>query len=319
MGSPSRATWAKYMNGSAIIPRRTLGALVKAVSGTDSHRLSALLREASLLWKAADDESRRPEEDGGESALVRLHERLAEAMEGRHRADLAAAKANATVGTLRDMGALMGVVIDSTKAQLRMATDRERVGLKQQLGEAERRSERIAQELVRARNRRYTAEQARQALAKEMIAAREEIARLQHSIARIAVPDLPAMAPVALLPAPAVVMEVLDERLAVIVSEGHEADDEVADLAELANLEPGTWCLRHAAQHRGRGRRTPGSGARTASGQPQEEGCPAPGRNGLGTRETGARQAARHSPAARFKPRRGVPCSGSSAGRFACR
>ncbi|MFJ9574943.1 transporter substrate-binding domain-containing protein [Streptomyces sp. NPDC101191] len=241
MGSPSRATWAKYMNGSAIIPRRTLGALVKAVSGTDSHRLSALLREASLLWKAADDESRRPEEDGGESALVRLHERLAEAMEGRHRADLAAAKANATVGTLRDMGALMGVVIDSTKAQLRMATDRERLGLKQQLGEAERRSERIAQELARARSRRYTAEQARQALAKEMIAAREEIARLQHSIARISVPDLPAMAPVALLPAPAVVMEVLDERLAVIVSEGHEADEEVADLAELANLEPGAF------------------------------------------------------------------------------
>ncbi|WP_371592058.1 transporter substrate-binding domain-containing protein [Streptomyces virginiae] len=238
MGRPSRATWAKYMNGSAIIPQRTLGALVKAVSGADSRRLASRMREANRLWKAADEESRRPEDDSSESSLVRLHERLAEAAEGRFRAELAAAKANATVGTLRDMGALLGVVIDSTKAQLRLATDRERAGLKLQLGEAQRRSERIAQELEWAQTRRYTAEQAQQALAKEMIAAREEIARLQRTIARISVPDLPSAAPVALLPAPEVVLEALDDRLAAIVGERPADDEEVADLVDLANLEP---------------------------------------------------------------------------------
>ncbi|MGW7438239.1 transporter substrate-binding domain-containing protein [Streptomyces sp. NPDC054849] len=238
MGQPSRATWAKYMNGSAIIPQRTLGALVRAVSGADSRRLTSHMREANRLWKAADEESRRPEDEAGESALVRLHERLAQATEGRFRAELAASKANATVSTLRDMGALMGALIDSTKAQLRLATDRERAGLKLQLGEAQRRSERIAQELARAQARRYTAEQAQEALAKEMIAAREEIARLQQTIEQIWVPDLPTTAPVALLPAPEVVMEALDERLAAIVGEAPAADEEVADLVELANLEP---------------------------------------------------------------------------------
>ncbi|MFJ8162341.1 transporter substrate-binding domain-containing protein [Streptomyces sp. NPDC096136] len=240
MGRPSRATWATYMNGSAIIPQRTLGALVKAVTPVDGHALAARLREANRLWKAADEESRHPQ--GGDSALVDLHERLAKAAEGRFRAELAAEKANATVGTLRDMGALLGVVIDSTRAQLRMATDRERAGLKLRLAEARVRSERIARELDRAQSRRYTAEQARQALATEMIAAREELARLHQDIAQIPEPVLPdhsPTAPVALLPAPEVVMDVLDERLAAIAGERTRAEEEVADLAELARLEPG--------------------------------------------------------------------------------
>ncbi|MFF2197612.1 transporter substrate-binding domain-containing protein [Streptomyces sp. NPDC058157] len=241
MGRPSRATWATYMNGSVIIPRTTLGALVKAVSAADGHALAARLREADRLWKAADEESRRPEGDAGESALVHLHERLARAAEGRYRAELAAARANATVGTLRDMGALLGVVIDSTRAQLRMATDRERAGLQRRLAEARVREDRIVRELARAQSRRYTAEQARQALSTEMIAAREEIARLRQDIARIPEPDLPDPSPtppVALLPAPEVVMEVLDERLDAIIGERPGADEEVADLVELAGLEP---------------------------------------------------------------------------------
>ncbi|KOU11605.1 hypothetical protein, partial [Streptomyces sp. WM6349] len=192
MGTPGRATWAKYMNGSAVIPRRTLGALVRAVCGTDERRRAAYTQQANRLWKAADDESRRPEDDGGESALVRLHERLAEAVEARHRAELVAAKANAAVGVLRDMRALMESVIDSTRAQLRSAADRERSGLRQLLVDAERRAARIEDELGKAQGRRYTAEQAQQALAREVFEAREEIARLRHSINRMPVDDLPA-------------------------------------------------------------------------------------------------------------------------------
>ncbi|MFJ9936978.1 transporter substrate-binding domain-containing protein [Streptomyces virginiae] len=238
MGSPSRATWAKYMNGSAVIPRRTLGALVRAVCGTDERRRSAYTQQANQLRRAADDESRQPEDDGGESALVRLHERLAEAVEARHRAELVAAKANAAVGLLRDMRALMESVIDSTRAQLRSAADRERSGLRQLLVDAERRAARIEDELGKAQGRRYTAEQAQQALAREVFEAREEIARLRHSINRMPVDDLPAAPSPALPPTPEIVMDALDDQLASIVGEGAAADEELAGLLEQADLEP---------------------------------------------------------------------------------
>ncbi|MFB6863024.1 transporter substrate-binding domain-containing protein [Streptomyces virginiae] len=238
LGTPGRATWAKYMNGSAVIPRRTLGALVRAVCGTDERRRAAYTQQANRLWRAADDESRRPEDDGGESALVRLHERLAEAVEARHRAELVAAKANAAVGVLRDMRALMESVIDSTRAQLRSAADRERSGLRQLLVDAERRAARIEDELGKAQGRRYTAEQAQQALAREVFEAREEIARLRHSINRMPVDDLPAAPSPALPPTPEIVMDALDDQLATIVGEGAAADEELAGLLEQADLEP---------------------------------------------------------------------------------
>ncbi|KOU95876.1 transporter substrate-binding domain-containing protein [Streptomyces sp. XY533] len=238
LGTPGRATWAKYMNGSAVIPRRTLGALVRAVCGTDERRRAAYTQQANRLWRAADDESRRPEDDGGESALVRLHERLAEAVEARHRAELVAAKANAAVGVLRDMRALMESVIDSTRAQLRSAADRERSGLRQLLVDAERRAARIEDELGKAQGRRYTAEQAQQALAREVFEAREEIARLRHSINRMPVDDLPAAPSPALPPTPEIVMDALDDQLAAIVGEGAAADEELAGLLEQADLEP---------------------------------------------------------------------------------
>ncbi|MFJ9942841.1 transporter substrate-binding domain-containing protein [Streptomyces erythrochromogenes] len=238
MGDPSRATWAKYMNGSAVIPRRKLGALVQAVCGTDLRRRSAYTQEAKRLWRAADDESRRPEDDSSGSALVRLHERLAEAVEARHRAELVAVKANAAVGVLRDMRALMESVIDSTKAQLRSATDRERTGLRQQLVDAERRAVRIEDELGKAQGRRYTAEQARQALAREVFEAREEIARLRHSIDRIPVDDLPATPSAALPPTAGIAMDTLDDQLAAIAGEGAAADEVLADLVEHTHLEP---------------------------------------------------------------------------------
>ncbi|MFD8579876.1 transporter substrate-binding domain-containing protein [Streptomyces virginiae] len=238
MGTPGRATWAKYMNGSAVIPRRTLGALVRAVCGTDERRRAAYTQQANRLWRAADDESRRPEDDGGESALVRLHERLAEAVEARHRAELVAAKANAAVGVLRDMRALMESVIDSTRAQLRSAADRERSGLRQLLVDAERRAARIEDELGKAQGRRYTAEQAQQALAREVFEAREEIARLRHSINRMPVDDLPADPSPALPPTPEIVMDALDDQLATIVGEGAAADEELAGLLEQADLQP---------------------------------------------------------------------------------
>ncbi|WP_338711926.1 transporter substrate-binding domain-containing protein [Streptomyces virginiae] len=238
LGTPGRATWAKYMNGSAVIPRRTLGALVRAVCGTDERRRAAYTQQANRLWRAADDESRRPEDDGGESALVRLHERLAEAVEARHRAELVAAKANAAVGVLRDMRALMESVIDSTRAQLRSAADRERSGLRQLLVDAERRAARIEDELGKAQGRRYTAEQAQQALAREVFEAREEIARLRHSINRMPVDDLPAAPSPALPPTPEIVMDALDDQLATIVGEGAAADEELAGLLEQADLQP---------------------------------------------------------------------------------
>ncbi|MEU6293642.1 transporter substrate-binding domain-containing protein [Streptomyces erythrochromogenes] len=313
MGTPSRATWAKYMNGSAVIPKKTLGALVQAVCGTDERRRSVYAQQANRLWRAADDESRRPEDDGGESALVRLHERLADAVEARHRAELVAAKANASVGVLRDMRALMESVIDSTRAQLRSATDRERTGLRQRLGDAERRAARIEDELGKAQGRRYTAEQAQQALAREVFEAREEIARLRHSIDRMLVDDLPAAPSAALPPAPELAMEALDEQLATIVGEGAAADEELAGLMEQADLEPDDAVAAPPLTIAGVVIERPGPDAGTGtdgrSTRPELPGTAtpgsAPGDDGAG-RSTGRRTGRRAAARRRTRTRAGV-------------
>ncbi|MFF1594290.1 hypothetical protein ACFVY0_40335 [Streptomyces sp. NPDC058286] len=178
----SSSAWGTYLNGSALIPKDRLAALLQALYESDATKLEIESRKALPLWKAAYREAgqRDESEDEPSSALVSLQGRLIAAMDGRNRAELAAARANATVGTLRQMGAALETVISSTASQLRLAVDRHRAELELQLAQARQRLQRTESELEKAQRRRYTAEQAQQALTREVLETREQIARLER-------------------------------------------------------------------------------------------------------------------------------------------
>lgn len=238
---PGRSTWAKYMNGTEVVPKHLLGELIATLFREKQALLRAYTVEGEGLWKAAHAESLRPpgpETAGGGSAdaLVRMQDKLIDALEGQHRAVQAADKANAMISSLLQMGALLDTVITTKEVQLRSAADRERAEAELQLSQARLRLERTAAELEKAKGRRYTAEQAQQALTREVLEAREEIARLQQRMEAIGVVDLPLAA--ALPPAPELLMENFDDALASLIAEGQEADQEIADLAVQAHLPP---------------------------------------------------------------------------------
>ncbi|MET9852188.1 hypothetical protein ABZY57_04450 [Streptomyces sp. NPDC006450] len=228
------ATWAKYLNGSEIIPAPLLTSLISTLFAKDEVKRRAFLHDGKTLRAAAVEESRRPEESG--SSVQLLHQQLYDALEGKIRAEDEAAKANNTVATLRQMGATLEAMINTVQTQLHLAVAGERTELELQLEQAHRRLERTETELDKAQHRRYTAEQAQQALAKEALETRQQIARLQQRVEELTVPDLPAVSPAG--PTPQVLLDAIDDELDHIVEEGREADETIADLVEQAHLEP---------------------------------------------------------------------------------
>ncbi|MEV6702209.1 hypothetical protein AB0M68_34550 [Streptomyces sp. NPDC051453] len=236
----SSSAWGTYLNGSVLIPKDRLAALLQALFKGDATKLEIESRKALPLWKAAYREAGQPDESEDEpsSALVSLQGRLIAAMDGRNRAELAAAKANATVGTLRQMGAALETVISSKASQLRLAVDRHRAELELQLAQARQRLQRTESELEKAQRRRYTAEQAQQALTREVLEAREQIARLERKAEAEAeaMAYLPAPFPVP-EPSAEVLLDAIDDELESIAHDGAEADEELADLTQQAHLD----------------------------------------------------------------------------------
>ncbi|MFF2479213.1 hypothetical protein [Streptomyces sp. NPDC058066] len=235
----SSSAWGTYLNGSALIPKERLAALLEALYKGDAAKLEIESRKALPLWKAAYREAgqRDETEDKPSAALVSLQSKLISALDGRHRAELAAAKANATVGTLRNMGAALETVISSTTAQLRLAVDRHRAELELQLTQARQRLQRTESELEKAQRRRYTAEQAQQALTREVLEGKEQIARLERKAEAEAetMAYLPAPAPVP-EPSAEVLIDAIDDELETIAHDGAQADEELADLTQQAQL-----------------------------------------------------------------------------------
>ncbi|MFD5486324.1 hypothetical protein ACFWIV_12800 [Streptomyces virginiae] len=229
---PSASTWATYLNGTQIIPRSLLHRLLESTA-SDPRMLPALQRDAAQLWREADRESRRPEAEGEATHLVRLHEQLADALAGQARAQDVAAKANAALAELRQMGAYLESVVGQRTVELAAARDRERAEIEYQLTQARARLERTNSELERARRRRFTAEQGQQALAREANEAHEQILRLQEKAAKLTSPEPAALA----VPRQTMRMEDLDHRLDLISDDATAEDELLADLVDQARLD----------------------------------------------------------------------------------
>ncbi|WP_141747210.1 hypothetical protein [Streptomyces agglomeratus] len=230
---PSASTWATYLNGTQVIPKPLLGRLL-TISVTDRAQRAGYAADAMRLWNAADKESRRPETDTESTQLVRLHQQLTDALTGQARAEQVASKANAALAELRHMGAYLESVINRQSVELRAAHDRERGELEYQLTQAQARLERTQSELKRAQRRRYTAEQAQQALAREALEAREQIARLQDKVAHLGAGPEPAALAV---PVREIRLEDFDHRLDLISDDAALEDEELADLVDQAHLD----------------------------------------------------------------------------------
>ncbi|MGR4880627.1 hypothetical protein ACIPUC_14535 [Streptomyces sp. LARHCF249] len=239
---PARSTWAKYMNGTEVIPKQLLGSLITSLFAEKPALLGAHTTEGAERWKAAHAESLRPAEPeqgaaagaGGSVQLLRVQGELIEALKGQHRAVQAADKANAMISSLLQMGALLDTVIASKETQLRSVVDRERAEVELQLSQARLRLERTSAELEKAKSRRYTAEQAQQAMTREVMEAREQVARLQQRMEAVDTAGLPVVAQ--LPPVPEILLEDFDNTLADLIEEGAEADQEIAELAVQAHL-----------------------------------------------------------------------------------
>ncbi|MFF3728087.1 hypothetical protein ACFYYM_37635 [Streptomyces erythrochromogenes] len=229
---PSASTWATYLNGTQIIPRSLLHRLLESTA-SDPRMLPALQRDAAQLWREADRESRRPETEGEATHLVRLHEQLTDALAGQARAQDVAAKASAALAELRQMGAYLESVVGQRTVELAAARDRERAEIEYQLTQARARLERTNGELERARRRRFTAEQAQQALAREANEAHEQILRLREKAAQLTSPEPAALA----VPRQTMRMEDLDHRLDLISDDATAEDELLADLVDQARLD----------------------------------------------------------------------------------
>ncbi|MFC8230689.1 hypothetical protein [Streptomyces sp. NPDC057287] len=208
-GSASASTWALFLNGSKLIPRKLLGEVLEELI-SDRRVLARATVDALQLWKEAEAEARRERSasDGGE--LVGLHRRLSNALEGQARAQAKASKSANLVSLLIPMAALMQEKVQALTAEWQRAHELRRAEAQVQLERARRRLERTETELDKAKRRRYTAEQAQQALARDALQARREIEELQQRVGLLAGSEEP-VALVSVVQEPS--MEDIDDEL----------------------------------------------------------------------------------------------------------
>lgn len=235
-GSASASTWALFLNGSKLIPKKLLGEVLEELI-SDRRVLARATVEALQLWKEAEAEARRERSasDGGDGGeLVGLHRRLSDALEGQARAQAKASKSANLVSLLIPMAALMQEKVQALTAEWQRAHDLRRAEAQVQLERARRRLERTETELDKAKRRRYTAEQAQQALARDALEARREIEELQQRVGLLAGSAEP-VALVSVVQEPS--MEDIDDELDRIALDGAHDDVEIAELTEQAGLE----------------------------------------------------------------------------------
>ncbi|MEU4266176.1 hypothetical protein ACYCCF_30015 [Streptomyces argenteolus] len=235
-GSASASTWALFLNGSKLIPKKLLGEVLEELI-SDRRVLARATVDALQLWKEAEAEARRERSasDGGDGGeLVGLHRRLSDALEGQARAQAKASKSANLVSLLIPMAALMQEKVGALTAEWQRAHDLRRAEAQVQLERARRRLERTETELDKAKRRRYTAEQAQQALARDALEARREIEELQQKVGLLTGSEKP-VALVSVVQEPS--MEDIDDELDRIALDGAHDDVEIAELTEQAGLE----------------------------------------------------------------------------------
>ncbi|MGC5342433.1 hypothetical protein [Streptomyces sp. DT171] len=242
----SSTLWAEYLNGSKVIPAHVLGQVVQELCGTDRRLLGPTLVRARTLQKEAAAEASRPPTAAAEPQvaareLINVQQRLVESHERLNKATEFAEGARATITTLLGMYARA----ENSVRELTTQRDRnhalKRSETEARLNQARLRLERTEAELERARQHRYTAEQAQKALIIEAEEARRELEELRRSAADLShgtgsvdgpePPPLPARREVTGPDADEDFAD-FDDALERITSESEDRERDLIDLAE---------------------------------------------------------------------------------------
>ncbi|MFD5144210.1 hypothetical protein [Streptomyces sp. NPDC058401] len=217
---PSSSTWGNYLNGSQLIPKPVLKALLEAFTEPGPARNTAV-RDAWERWKAADTERSSARATPGRE-VMRQHQRLEDALEQVLRYQKFVAKAQEHLAELRVMLAYTESRLEKTELQLQMADERERARAELRLGQARERLSRVRIQQERARGRRMTAEEQQEFWMTEALNAQEEISRLERETRDLIVVPQGSLQPVRQDTADEVDDAAFENRLAHITAEGLE-------------------------------------------------------------------------------------------------
>ncbi|MFJ5551222.1 hypothetical protein [Streptomyces sp. NPDC093225] len=192
----SRSSWGNYLNGSQLIPKQLVGRLVESFTPVGPTRQTKAVH-ALELWNAAATERRASRSPSGDRELVRHHQRRDDALRQVIKYQTLAANAEKHLAELRPMLAYTQSRLENAELQLQLGDERERARLERQLGQARERLGRVQVQQERARGRRMTAEEQQEFWIAEVLAAQEEIRRLEQEAHDMAVvpptPALPAL------------------------------------------------------------------------------------------------------------------------------
>lgn len=237
---PGKSVWAEYLNGSKIIPAKLLGEVLQRVAGDDRRLLQRYLTEGKRLRDAAEAESRNPSTAREATAgdIERVYQRLDEAQARMFKAQEIAEESRRIVNHLIPMGVLLQSRIDQLEQERVQQRELDRGETELRLSQTRHRLERMESELAKAQHDRYTAEQARAALTREALLAREEIERLRRKAADLDLDAGDPPASVVLAAPPEPTMEDIDDQLDLIASNRFQREEELADLVEASGIEP---------------------------------------------------------------------------------
>ncbi|OKI49461.1 hypothetical protein AMK17_38115 [Streptomyces sp. CB00072] len=242
----SRSTWADYLNGNKLIPKRQLNELLQELrrQRPDSWN-SQLITKANRLWK--DAESGATPSDGSSTELISLHQRLHKSQEALFKAQAVTVGSESDIRLLLQFSGQQETRIAALTREIAHLQDKERASAAHQLDQARFRLSRIQTELERARSDRYTAEQAQTVLLREQREVLREIEALQQATSAPDRLDDRTWAP-ALLPtfvagpklSDEEIDREMDERLNLIRAGGEEREALLSEVLRQADMDTET-------------------------------------------------------------------------------
>ncbi|WP_331747080.1 hypothetical protein OG365_39720 (plasmid) [Streptomyces sp. NBC_00853] len=175
----SSSSWGNYLKGSHLIPKPLLGRLVEAFTRPGQARNDTAVR-AAALWNAADAERRagRTSDTGGH--LVRQHQKLDDALQQLVKYRALALKTDRQLDELRSLLVYSKGRLENAQLQIQLSGERERGRVERRLSEAKEHLGRVRVQQERARTRRMTVEEQQEFWMAEVLAAQQEISRLER-------------------------------------------------------------------------------------------------------------------------------------------
>ncbi|WP_331763364.1 transporter substrate-binding domain-containing protein [Streptomyces anulatus] len=173
------STWADYLNGTKLIPKKHLGALLEELRRQRPESWNnRLITRANRLWD--DAKYGATPSDASSTALTNLRQRFLESQNALVMAETVATGSEGVIRLLLQFSGQQETRIAALTREVGHLQDKERASAAHQLDQARFRLSRIHTELERARSDRYTAEQAQSVLLREQRETLREIEALRQ-------------------------------------------------------------------------------------------------------------------------------------------